>query len=99
MISLTRTDSAHPHFQQLVVQLDKDLQARYGAQQAFFNQFNKLNSIHHVVIAYADGDPVGCGAIKAYTTDIAEVKRMYVSPEFRGQGIALQVLTALEQWA
>ena len=96
---INRTNSDHPDFQRLVMQLDKDLQERYGSEQAFFDQFNKLDSIRHVVVAYAEGEPVGCGAIKAYAPTTAEVKRMYVAPPFRGQGIALQVLTALEQWA
>ena len=32
------------------------------------------------VVAYADGEPVGCGALRPYEDDIAEVKRMYTVP-------------------
>ena len=71
----------------------------YGAEQAFFDQFNKVDTIRHVVIAYTDGEPVGCGAIKEYATDVMEVKRMFVDRRFRGQGIASRLLTELEQWA
>lgn len=99
MLNIVRTDSDHADFRHLVTLLDHDLQQRYGAEQAFFDQFNKLDQIRHVVVVYEGDEPIGCGAIKAYTPAIAEVKRMFVKPTFRGRGIALHVLAALEQWA
>jgi putative acetyltransferase len=41
------------------------------------------------------GQAVGCGAI-VLTPEYGEIKRMYVRPEQRGRGIAMQVLTTLE---
>ncbi len=38
---------------------------------------------------------VGCGAVVLHT-DYGEIKRMYVSPTCRGQGIARRLLQALE---
>ena len=99
MLHIVRTDSTHPDFHQLIIPLDKELQGLYGEEQAFFDQFNKVNMIRHVIIAYHEGQPVGCGAIKEYAADVMEVKRMFVDRRFRGQGIALKVLAALEQWA
>ena len=46
-----------------------------------------------------DNIPVGCGAIKQYDNTSVEVKRMFVPKEFRGKGIATQLLTELEIWA
>ncbi len=51
------------------------------------------------MVAYQDGQAVGCGAIKHFDKETAEVKRMYVLPEKRGQGIAAGILQALEVWA
>ena len=51
------------------------------------------------VVAYADGHPVGCGALRPYADDIAEVKRMYTVPEWRGRGVAAAVLAELERHA
>jgi GNAT superfamily N-acetyltransferase len=48
------------------------------------------------VVAYLGGEPVGCGALRQYDGDIAEVKRMYTVPAFRGRGVAAAVLAALE---
>ncbi len=99
MIKLIRTGSDSKDFIALVQHLDKDLWSRYGDEQSFFDQFNKLNNINHVVVAYLDERAVGCGAIKHYVDNVVEVKRMYVTPQFRGKGIALRVLHELEQWA
>src|SRR5262245_10994954 len=50
----------------------------------------------HFVIAWLDGRPVGCGALRPMEPGIAEVKRMYVEPDVRGRGISRQILAALE---
>jgi putative acetyltransferase len=99
MVTLIRTDSDNPHFRELVTLLDHDLAIRDGADHAFYDQFNKIDAIKQAVVAYLDETPVACGAIKAFAKDTAEVKRMFVLPEHRGQGIAGVVLTELENWA
>ncbi|GET25215.1 GNAT family N-acetyltransferase [Prolixibacter sp. NT017] len=99
MISLKRTDSENKEFIQLVTLLDADLRIRDGDEHAFYAQFNKIDQIKHVIVAYRDEKPVGCGAIKPYDGSTMEIKRMFVLPELRGVGIASQVLNALERWA
>jgi putative acetyltransferase len=47
------------------------------------------------LVAYRDGAPVGCGAIRRLDADTAEVKRMYVAPEVRGQGLGRRLVAAL----
>lgn len=99
MIRLIRTDSDHPGFRQLVSLLDEELKLTDGDQHVFYAQYNKIDHIRHVVVAFADDLVVGCGAIKPYSENTAEVKRMYVRPEFRRQKIAEKVLEELEAWA
>ncbi len=99
MINLVRTNSDNLHFRDLVALLDRDLQIRDGAEHSFYAQFNKIDKIRHVVVAYEDGEAVGCGAIKEYENGVAEIKRMFVKPENRGRGIAGKILTELETWA
>ncbi|WP_317172264.1 GNAT family N-acetyltransferase [Hymenobacter sp. BRD67] len=41
---------------------------------------------------------MGCGAIKVFDEEAMEVKRMFVQPAHRGQGVAWAVLTELERW-
>lgn len=98
MIHLKRTNSDNSDFQELVKELDKDLSIRDGEDHAFFAQFNKTDSIRHVVLAYQDDRAVGCGAIKHYDEKTMEVKRMFVPPELRGRGVASLVLAELEKW-
>jgi len=99
MLSLTRTTSEDPDFRALVALLDQDLALRDGADHTFYAQFNKIDLIRHAVVAYFNGEAVGCGAVKEFSPTEVEVKRMYVRPEYRGQGVAGAVLTELEQWA
>lgn len=96
---MVRTDSGNPDFRSLVKLLDEDLAIRDGAEHAFYATFNKIDSLAQVVVAYKGGAAVGCGAIKRYEESIVEIKRMFVLPSFRGQGIAGEVLRELETWA
>jgi GNAT superfamily N-acetyltransferase len=99
MIHCIRTNSENEQFQQLVGELDADLKSRDGDDHLFYSQFNKIDTIKYAIVAYANGLPVGCGAIKAYAVDTMEVKRMYVLPASRNQGIASSILKELELWA
>ena len=99
MITLKRTDSNNQDFTELVRHLDSDLAIRDGEDHAFYNQFNSIAMIKYALVAYIDYIPVGCGAIKVFDTTTMEVKRMYVTPDYRGQGIAGKILTELERWS
>src|SRR5512134_2815259 len=99
MIKTIRTTSEHPDFIRLVRHLDADLAERDGKDHSFYAQFNKIDKIKYVIVAYENDKPVGCGAIKEYAPDTMEIKRMYTSPESRGKGIASSVLSELEGWA
>jgi GNAT superfamily N-acetyltransferase len=99
MIKLIRTNSNHSDFRRLVALLDQELSEADGDEHPFYAQFNKIDNINHVVVAYLNDVPVGCGAIKRFSDDTAEVKRMYVLPEYRKQGIARKMLKQLESWA
>ena len=99
MIRIVRTDSEDSDFIKLVAELDGDLAFRDGEEHGFYAQFNKIDNIKYVVVAYDDDTPIACGAIKQYAPDAMEVKRMYTLPERRGEGTATKILNALESWA
>jgi carbonic anhydrase len=40
-----------------------------------------------MLLARIDGQPAGCVGLHAFEGDIAEIKRLYVKPEFRGHGL------------
>ncbi|MGJ1361323.1 GNAT family N-acetyltransferase [Sphingobacterium spiritivorum] len=97
--TIKRTDSDNLDFQKLVLELDKDLAIKNGETNSFFAQYNKIDLIRHVVVAYEADRAVGCGAIKEYRNGIMEVKRMFVPIEMRGKGIAGKILNELQIWA
>ena len=99
MVELQKTNADNPDFIQLVAQLDAELKIRDGEDHDFYNQYNKINNINYVIVAYQNKVPVGCGAIKYFDEQRMEVKRMYVREASRGQGLASAILNALEAWA
>ncbi|MEQ8807610.1 MAG: GNAT family N-acetyltransferase, partial [Imperialibacter sp.] len=99
MIQLQRTASENPDFVKLVKQLDVYVTAMDGEDHAFYAQYNHIDKIRHVVVAYDGETALGCGAIKKFDATTMEVKRMYTAPEGRGQGIASKILQELERWA
>ncbi len=99
MLTLQRTTSESPDFQALVVLLDADLRIRDSEDHAFYAQYNKIDTIRNVVVGYRETIAVGCGAFKVFDADTVEIKRMFVHPDARGQGIAMTILQALETWA
>ncbi|MES2829196.1 MAG: GNAT family N-acetyltransferase [Bacteroidota bacterium] len=99
MISFIRTDSENADFRKLVALLDEELAQRDGSDHSFYAQFNKVDSIKNVVVAFLHDTPLACGAFKPFDIEAVEIKRMYVMEEERGKGLAGKVLTALEYWA
>jgi GNAT superfamily N-acetyltransferase len=99
MLTLKRTNSEDKDFILLVMLLDKELAIVDGEEHIFYSQFNKIDSIKCVVVAYENGIPMGCGAIKDFSPGVMELKRMFVLPDSRGRGIASAVLSELEKWA
>ena len=98
-IHIKRTTATNPDFVMLIKELDKQLAVTDGEDHSFYDQFNKLTAIKHVVVLYEDNIPVACGAIKHYDPETSEVKRMYTKNLSRGKGLAGKVLADLEAWA
>ena len=96
---LVKTDATNADFKALVKSLDAYLAIKDGDEHAFYDQYNQIDDIRYVIVAYEEGKAVGCGAIKSFEPGIMEVKRMYTVPESRGKGIASSLLLALEKWA
>jgi len=99
MLTIKRTSSADPDFIELVKMLDADLAVRDGEDHAFYSQFNKIDKLKHVIVAYDHDVAIACGAIKEYSPISMEVKRMFTTPGYRGKGAAFFILTELETWA
>ena len=95
------TDGHNKDFIELCRGLDEFLNELVGGEEnrAEYIQYNKLDDIHDVVIAYDNDIPVGSASFKKYDDENAEVKRVFVKEEYRGQGISNELMKMLEQRA
>lgn len=71
---------------------DSDLIERYFDQAAFEYELASLPGKYarpqgRLLIAYVDGQPAGCVALRDLKDGICEMKRMFVPDAFRGRGI------------
>lgn len=85
--------------QRLIAALEAHLASRYSADQRFGPNLKPQQiapGFGTFVVARAEGRAVGCGALRRLDETSAEVKRMYVEPELRGQGIAKEIVDHLE---
>ncbi len=98
MIEIIRTNSQNPEFKKLVQLLNSDLAQRDGKTHPL-SQFNDISNLKHVILALKKAKTIGCGAISKYDFSAMEIKRMYVSPEVRGQRIGEKILSELENWS
>lgn len=51
------------------------------------------------LVAEGDGVAIGCGGVQRIDTTTAEIKRMWIHPEWRGRGLGARLLATLEQAA
>jgi GNAT superfamily N-acetyltransferase len=96
---LQRTDNSNKDFHALILLLDAHLSVTDEDEHDFYNKYNGLDAIKHVVVLYAEGKPLACGAFKHYEDGTVEIKRMFTDEAARGQGFAVRVLDELETWA
>jgi len=94
-----RSTSENKDFVHLVARLDAHLKIRDGEDHDFYNQYNHIDSLQHVLVIYNQERAVGCGAFKKFDYDTVEIKRMYVHPGARGKKLGSKIVTAIEQWA
>ena len=88
-------------FVMLCHDLDDFLNELVGGEEnrAEYVQYNTLEDIHDVVLAYDVDVVVGCASFKKYDDESAEVKRVFVKEEYRGQGISKKLMEMLEMRA
>jgi DNA-binding MarR family transcriptional regulator/GNAT superfamily N-acetyltransferase len=62
-----------------------------------FEEFRPPDGV--MLLAVSDGEPVACGGVQRLDDRTAEIKRMWVHPDWRGAGLGGRMLRALEQAA
>jgi GNAT superfamily N-acetyltransferase len=89
-----------PLAQHLVERVQQEYVERYGGPDAAAVDPAEFRPPAGVfLVAEIDGVPAGCGAWRALPSAEAEIKRVYVEPAFRRQGLARLIVAALEDGA
>jgi len=84
----------------LMTEVRAEYAARYGAGDATpmtAGEFAAPSGLF--LVAYAPGEPLGCGGWRAHPDGSAEIKRMYVRRTARGRGLSRVILAELERTA
>ena len=101
-LAVERADILSPAARALIEALNAELSSRYpedGATHFRLDAEEVAPGRGAFLIAARAGKPIGCGAVRRIEAGTAEVKRMYVIPEARGQRVGRAVLSALEREA
>jgi GNAT superfamily N-acetyltransferase len=84
---------------ELIHALCAEMCERYGAPPSPFSFSEAATPRSVFLVARLNGQPVGCGALRRFDDDTAEIKRMFVAPSARRKGIARRILVELERHA
>lgn len=100
-ITLQQVDSHNKDFIDLCDELDAFLNIAIGGEtkREKYKKFNHLNTMDYVVVAYDNGEAMGCGALRKYSDEEIEVKRVFVREKCRGQNIGGILLEQLISYA
>jgi GNAT superfamily N-acetyltransferase len=106
MLHVDPEDPHSPVAQDLIARLVAELSERYpedeGEEAASFRPADAVGPRRIFVVAWFGSDAVGCGALRPLpgaNPAVGELKRMYVAPASRGQGIGREILQDLESHA
>lgn len=87
---------ASADYAMLVKKLDDYYFTLVGDVHARYANVNQPKNMACIVVAYEGNTPIGCGCWKAVDEETAEVKRIYVEPQYRRRGVASAIIDLLE---
>lgn len=104
MVRFEVTDPSHPDARRSVANYFRELDERFEggfdpgkakpADDAALRE-----PAGSFLVARLHGEPIGCGGMKFHPDGVAEIKRVWVSPDARGLGLGRRLLAELESRA
>ena len=101
-IDIRRTALASSDAVRLIAALNAELNATFpepGATHFSLSDAQVLADAGAFLVAYLEDVAVGCGAVRRLDEATSEIKRMYVDPSARGQGVGRAIVESLEREA
>ena len=100
-ITFRWTDGIDKDFLMFYLETEKYYNSIAGGSvnRAGFIPYNQSDNIPTVLIAVCKGKAVGCAALKPYSDYDAEIKRVWVIPDYRGKHIASKMMDMIEKKA
>lgn len=94
---IKKVEYDNPDFIKLCDELDAFLNIAIGGEskREKYKKFNHLDTMDVVLIAYDNEKPIGCGALRKYSEEETEVKRVFVREDYRGLNIGGRLLEEL----
>jgi len=100
-LQIKYTDGGDLEFISLCSQLDEYLNAIAGGEEhrQQYIPHNVPSGVCAVILVYLQNRCIGCAALKPYAHGVAEVKRVFVLPEYRRHGAGRYLMRELERVA
>jgi putative acetyltransferase len=101
-IQLRQVQADDPQMLRLAAALRDEVEdrgAHNGAARPDIPLTEAIKADSDTLVAYSGKVAVGMGALRLLGAGTAEIKRMYVVPEYRGAGVARRILEELERRA
>lgn len=99
MMKIRQVDYSNKELQQLVQQLDAFFEEQWGQEiSQKYQSLHQLSKMAYTCVGY-EMKAMACGCFKIMDHQTVEIKRMYVLPQYRRQGLATQILYHLEEIA
>ena len=95
------TDGKNKDFQKFYLKTEEYYSAIVGGEEnrKAFIPHNISEAITDVLIAYDNDKAIACAGIKGYSSTDAEVKRVWVEPEYRGRHLGQEIMRMIEEKA
>ena len=99
MIDIRHDDFPNEDFKRLDSLINDYYYERFGEESLKYHEINSLKHMDEFFIAYEGNDAIAIICLKKFDEKTGELKRLFVMPEYRRTGIAMQMITFSEEKA